>query len=238
MDNIYIVKNKINILGIYDNLDSALDFIYSCVQNKLIKINDKIFILVYKINTSIILEEIDINIAYQITKKTSYNYEECKIIQTLEYESDSNSESDSEFKLSINSVEKKENKKNILNEYNEIGQQQIMLNHNINLLKKEKEQYEEELNVYENDLSLYKLFKEQNTEIPFLFEKKYKIFKHLDNLNKISFDNFILLYNKENISTSYDSLFIENSPYPYNIIEDDIVESFNDLSTDEIKSLL
>ena len=236
MNNIYIVKNNINILGIYDNLDNALDFIYSCVQNKLIKINDKIFILVYKINTSIILEEMDINIAFQITKKIKYNYEECKIIQKSESQYESDSDSNSE--LTINSIEKKENKKIILKEYNEIGQQQIMLNHDINLLKKEKEQHEEELNVYENDLSLYKLFKDQNTEIPFLFKKKYKIFKHLDNLNKISFDNFILLYNKENISTSYDSLFIENSPYPYNIIEDDIVESFNDLSTDEIKSLL
>ena len=152
--------------------------------------------------------------------------------------SESEYESESEYNTSINSIEKKENKKNILKEYNEIGQQQIMLNHNINLLKKEKEQYEEDLNIYENDLSLYKLFKEQQTEIPCLFEKKYKIFKHLDNLNKISFDNFNLLYNKENVSTSYDSLFIENSPYPYNIIEDDIVESFNDLSTDEIKSLI
>jgi len=101
----------------------------------------------------------------------------------------------------------------------EIAQEKINIIHNINLLKKEKEKLENDMNVYELDLKLYYKFKNLLSEnnkfiLPELFENKYNIFSQLEEKHQLSFENFVLLYNNESIQTDYDGIF-NNTPNEY-----------------------
>lgn len=119
----------------------------------------------------------------------------------------------------------------------EIAQEKIDITHNINLLKKEKEKLENDMNVYELDLKLYYKFKNsllenKNFILPELFENKYNIFKQLEEKNQLSFENFVLLYNNESIPTDYDGIF-NNTPNDYenkfiNHDNSDIIKALED----------
>jgi hypothetical protein len=135
------------------------------------------------------------------------------------YESDSNTESTTltckKQKAELSEKAYKAQKAKIA----QIAQEKINITHNINLLKKEKEKLENDMNVYNLDLKLYYKFKNLLLEnkkfiLPELFENKYNIFKQLDDKGQLSFDNFVLLYNNESISTDYDGIF-NNTPNDY-----------------------
>ena len=101
---------------------------------------------------------------------------------------------------------------------NDIGQEKIDVTYHINLLKQEKKKIQEKENEYNYDLELYKKFKElkgtnNNFKVPELFVNKYNIFLKLEDSNELSFDNFIILYQPEVISTDYDSMFSAPSHY-------------------------
>jgi hypothetical protein len=133
-----------------------------------------------------------------------------------EFESDSTIESAestfSEF------MKKRENDKKKTKLMNEIGQEKLDVNYHINLLKQEKKKIQEKENEYNYDLELYKKFKElkktnNNFKIPELFVNKYNILLKLEESNELSFDNFIILYQPEVISTDYDNMFSAPSHY-------------------------
>jgi hypothetical protein len=118
-----------------------------------------------------------------------------------DYESDTESDSESSTY-----------KKMIIKKKNDIAQEKINLNHSLNLLKREKEKLENDINTYDTDLELYYKFKskiliDKQFIIPILFENKFNIFKQLEEQNQISFDNFTLLYNNEVIPSDYDGIF-------------------------------
>jgi len=101
---------------------------------------------------------------------------------------------------------------------NDIGQEKIDVTYHINLLKQEKKKIQEKENEYKYDLELYKKFKElkktnNNFKIPELFVNKYNILLKLEESNELSFDNFIILYQPEVISTDYDNMFSAPSHY-------------------------
>ena len=141
-----------------------------------------------------------------------------------DFESDSISVSSSYIKK-----EKEKQKK--------IAQEKINIIHNINLLKKEKEKLENDMNVYNLDLKLYYTFKKSLLEnkkfiLPELFENKYNIFNQLEEKNQLSFENFVLLYNNESIPTDYDGIF-NNTPNEYenkfiNHDNSDIIKALED----------
>jgi len=115
-------------------------------------------------------------------------------------------------------MKKRENNKKKTKLMNDIGQERIDLTYHINLLKQEKKKLEEKENEYKYDLGLYEKFKklkETNNKfiIPQLFNTKYNIFSKLEETNELSFDNFIILYQPEVISTDYDSMFSAPSHY-------------------------
>ena len=118
----------------------------------------------------------------------------------------------------------------------EMAKQKIDLQHKINLLKKQKEKIEESKNIYENDLKLYKMFKQSKEsnlqfEIPELFIKKYEIMEKLNNDNVLTWENFIKNYQHENYygdyfsSNSYEDMFINNSE---SVNEDNNNDSINE----------
>ena len=62
--NSYLIKNNNNILGIYNNLDLSLDYIYSLINSNLIHKSSNIIIYEYKPNSCIILHEYNIDLNY------------------------------------------------------------------------------------------------------------------------------------------------------------------------------
>lgn len=226
--NSYLIKNNNNILGIYINLDVALDYIYGSVNSNLIHKSSNVVIYEYKTNSCIILQEYNIDLNYEISKKSTINYH--KLTETIfikqsdiKYESDSSIAS-SQLTSKTSSVDTENTKeeeqrgkkeREFINEQNILGQNKINIVHDINLLKKEIKINEEKQNKYNCDLELYNKFKDLKSKnvsfvIPFMFKEKYDIFCILDNQNKISYDNFMEKYKPKKIKTQYDKLFEEN----------------------------
>jgi hypothetical protein len=99
-------------------------------------------------------------------------YEEDSICLTTE-----NSEDSLEQEKQI------QNKKKYIAEQNKLGQDKILITHQLNLLKEQSKQEEEEENKYNTDIELFNQFKNikiKNTSfvIPFLFDEKYKYLKN------------------------------------------------------------
>ena len=230
----FIIKvNNDNIIGVYDNIDAALNTVYSISD---ILENQTVNILKYKINSGIILENYDIDLNYKITidKKINYNNQEIytnyndisnnytnynDISNNIlsEYQDDSeNNTSVITDDISDNSTDNtiKQNKIkelfNITQEKNNLNQEKINIIHDLNLLKEKQKKQQEDENIYNNDLDLYYKFKKlKDTDttfiIPIMFEEKFKIFEKLK--NNISYENFKKEYNPEKMKTSYADLF-------------------------------
>jgi len=187
---ILIIQLNKNIIGIYDNNQLALDFIYSLLNSKIINKSDNVIIQKYKINTSIILEEFSVNLNYTITQKKNINYYEIdESISKNEdnsfeiYEEDSICLTTENSEDSLEQENQIQNKKKYIAEQNKLGQEKILITHQLNLLKEQSKQEEEEENKYNTDIELFNQFKNikiKNTSfvIPFLFDEKYKYLKN------------------------------------------------------------
>jgi hypothetical protein len=234
--SIYIIKHKNDFLGVYNKLDSALEFIYSLLNCKLIGQYDKILINNYKLNSNILLNEFDVDLKYIITKKNKINYDKWKIEEITDkskidekYEDDSlNSTTLSEENLiseesiisngchELRTSEEDrlriKNRENIIKQ-TELGQEKINIVHQINLLKEKKKKIEEDDALFDADLKLYikfKSLKETNPlffTLPFMFEEKYKVFELIEEKNLLSLDGFNKYYKPIKMKTSYYTLF-------------------------------
>ena len=80
MESILIIKLKNNIIGVYNNINIALDYIYSLINSKIINMSDSVIIEKIKINSCVILEELIVDLKYIITKKKNINYSDFAII--------------------------------------------------------------------------------------------------------------------------------------------------------------
>jgi hypothetical protein len=233
--NNYLINHNNKILGVYNNLDLSLEFIYSLVNSGLIDKNSVVNILEYKINSCILLNEFTVDLSYNITNKSYINYiknNSVFIKNDIQYEPDSptttsteslesleSSESTilTELSISINTSEEERRKKaerEFIENKNKLAQQKIDITHQINILKEENKKNDEKKIEFDYDLELYNKFKQMKKEndsfiIPFMFENKYNCFKKLDKQNKLSFENYMELYKPEKINTQFNELFDE-----------------------------
>ena len=245
--SVFIIKFKTNIIGIYDTLKNATDYVYSLYNSRFINSNDKVYIQEFKINTNIILNEYNLNLKYEITKKINTNYNglinESALPNEQEYENDSSSisslESDDE-KISIGSTVKeriKQNNKDYIKKQNIIGQQKIDVVHELNLLKEQQKILEENEKKYDADLELYYKFKNikstsTNFDIPFMFEEKYKTFEYLEVENILDYKNFTKKYKPTRVKTTYDDLFEIKEPLSDS--ESEIDETFSNVDSSQL----
>jgi hypothetical protein len=229
--SILLVKYKNNIIGVYDTLENATNYIYSLYNSRFI--TDKVYIQEFKINTNIIINEYDVNLEYCTTKKINLNYSEI-------YEDDSLSISSLESeKISLGSSEKeriKKNQKEYLKKQNLIGQEKIEITHELNLLKEKQKLIDENMKEFNSDKELYYKFKNiketsSNFIIPFMFDEKYKTFEYLESNNSLDFENFKKKYKPTQIKTTFDDLFEINESLSD---LDDISESFSNIDTNEL----
>jgi hypothetical protein len=230
--NVFIIKYNENLIGIYNNLDIILDYIYSLYNCNLIKNNIKIE--EYKINSYILLNEYEVDLNYNIKLQKKINYKkESNNVELLNFEIESNTSTtnDNISNISINHswpipdatiVNIDDNKsedsddyyknKNIIEKYNIIGQEKIDIVHNLNLLKQQKNKEIEKENIYNSDIKIYKILKlkkekDNKFEIPELFKQKYEIFKNLELNNLLNYENYYKMYEPEQITTSFDNCF-------------------------------
>jgi len=253
--NSYLIKNNNNILGIYIDLDVAVDYIYSLINSNLIQKESNIIIYEYKINSCIILHEYNIDLNYNISNKSTINFH--KIIDNVfikpinnvfikpnEYETDSPvlSSSSVHKNTSINTEEeynRKKKERDFIKTQNILGQEKINVVHNINLLREELKKKEEKMIQYNDDLELYYKFKNLKNKnnlfvIPEMFEQKYDIFYILDNQNKLSYENFIEKYRPEKIKTQYYQIFDDSSDITYETVNSDISEVFSNANDTDL----
>lgn len=97
------------------------------------------------------------------------------------------------------------------------------LQHNINLLKVQKEKIEESKQKYKIDLNLYKKFSEElsrdiNFLIPDLFEHKFKIFQELEKDGEITWEKFSKLYKEEDYNGISKNIFEDINSYENNFL--------------------
>jgi len=226
----YLLEYNNNIIGIYDNYDLAIDFILSCFQNNFI--NNNIIIKKYKLNNCIFYENENEIIDNTILKKYN-NLNNKKEIQNNLNNKQKEIQNNNEFdydkikeKYNNSNYEQKEIQNNNEFDYNKIKEkynnpnyekicnEKKEIQHNINILKNKTEKIKELKEVYDNDLKLFKLFneninKDPNFIIPELFKEKNDIFKKLSDENKLSWENFIKLYGKNNYD--YEKYFLKNN---------------------------
>ena len=232
----YFIEYNNEIIGVYDNYTAAKLFILSCLQRNFIK--DHALIHKFYLNSCIKLEskiiKLDNNIIKNFTDSTTFSNTDISLSNTDSlYESSSHhktSESEqTEITKPITIVDTKQSNLDNDKVFLDIANQKIELQHNINLLKKQKENMEEIKNVFENDLKIFKLFKQtkesnNDFEISELFIDKYKIMEELDIDNKLTLENFIKKFknndkNKDVYknyfgSNSYEELFIKKKTNP------------------------
>jgi hypothetical protein len=96
------------------------------------------------------------------------------------------------------------------------------IQYKLNLLKQDKEKLEEKKNIFIIDKELYFKFKtsletDDQFTVPEVFVKKFKVFRELEEEDKLYWEDFNKRYAPEKLDTSYNSLFfneqfLDNKP--------------------------
>ena len=175
MEYNYLIKYKNNIIGVYNNLENAESFIFSCIQNNLMKQLKNIQILKYKSNSCYCCDIINIS--------SSNNNVDLPVENSNIESSDSNTE------------EHEENEKNKILYSNK----QIELTHELNLIKLQEKLLNEKKETYNIDLKLFNQFNDNYNDeinsIPELFRDKFIFMKKLYDENNLKFEYYLNYYN-------------------------------------------
>ena len=160
----------------------------------------------------------------------------CYLIETKSYTSNN---STSIKKVANDPIlEKQDNSEAFL----KMAKQKMEIQHNINILKIQKEKIDESKRVFENDLKLFNLFneskqKDSNFEIPELFKKKYDIMIKLNNDNKLTWNEFVKEYHTG--ENNYEDYFCLNN-YESVFLDSDEKNNFSeeiDIESDSLTEL-
>jgi hypothetical protein len=201
MEN-FLIKYKSNIIGVYNDIESAKLFIKSCLSNKLMI--DSADILVFPSNSCYCINTINITLETNKIEKIKSNLIKSIPVKEINYNDP---------------------------KYLKLAEDKIILQHKINMLKVQKERIRESKDIYENDIKLYNKFKQEilnNNQfiIPDLFKDKFELFKKLDNENKLNWDNFIKENTHDNIYNEYFKLNSYEETFTNNDIKEDFDEIF------------
>ena len=212
--NNFVKTSDLNVVKYKDNCISSPDQVYniSLVSNNLFKngssnnnlqknINNSHSFSTIVDSNSFLIEDFSSN---DTTESTSIATEELNEINELENEI---AKINCEQVLDV-VVEEKKKESNKQNQ--KIQEKRSKIDYNLNILKKKKEQLEEQKRVFEVDLDLYNKFNKIKNEndsfiIPDIFLQKYNIFKVLHKDNTINLEVFNKLYKKDNTNTKWDN---------------------------------
>lgn len=195
----YLVKYNNNIIGTYDDIKLAKNFINSCYQNKFM--TSKATIMYFTKNSCFFEKE-----------EVEQTEEEKKVDEADKKKAAEKKAED------LKELDKKKEELQKTPEYKEIVQAKVDLQHDLNLLKQKKEKIEQSKNVYQSDIKLYNIFKQSKNdnpefEIPEIFVKKFDLFEKLTKENRLSWDNFVGEYKHENMYNDYFSVTCHEDKY-------------------------
>ena len=225
--------------GIYRIKNNQILYSYS-EKNKIITIvvDDLPFELVYNPNIKInVQESSDINVNLPvINTEIQITTDETKQEVNQETKEEEEDIDEEELKKTIDELNrlKEQEMKDLekLNEgfheiENEIFEKKAILTAEKNKLKRDKEKWEEFKNIFNVDKKIYRTMKEkiankemEETEIPELFEKKYPIFKVLDENNILDTNSDIYEYIK--LLPEDDSVYIPRSTELYGLFNENL----------------
>jgi hypothetical protein len=224
--------------GVYRVKNNQILYSYS-EKNKIITtvIDDLPFELVYNPTTKINIQQessdIHVNLPV-INTEIQITTDETKQEVSQETKEDDEEIDEEELKKTIAELNrlKEQEMKDLekLNEgfheiENDIFEKKAILTAEKNKLKRDKEKWEEFKNIFNVDKKIYRTMKEkiankemEETEIPELFEKKYPIFKVLDENNILDTNSDIYEYIK--LLPEDDSVYIPRSTELYGLFND------------------
>jgi len=255
--NSYIIKYNNNIIGVYNDLNLSLDYVYSLVNSNIIQKKENIIIHEYKINSCIILQEYNIDLNYIIVNKSTINYSnnnnlifsenknnnlifsENKNNNLIFSENKNNNNYESDSSLEETSFYSEENSKNsICSNSNDINtsEEEREKQFKKEFLQNQNKLAQEKINIIHN-INLLKEEKKKNEEKINEYNydlKLYHKFKEIKNTN----DSFIIpiifehKYNIFNILDNQNDLTFENfikiyKPEKFNTQYDKLFEEEN-----------
>jgi len=223
----YLIEYNSNIIGAYTEYNTALHYILSCYQNKFMTM--AAYIVSCHKDTCFFKTKNKIELVVDANQTTT----QPSMPQTTTQPTPQMLISKADTKQLT--LTQKNNNLFITPEYQEAVENKCKLQHEINLLKCQKNKIEQSKNVYENDIKLYNMFKKSAEEspsfvIPEIFVKKYDIFKKLESENKLSWENFVDEYKNENMYNDHFNVTYHEEKYSNNVIQE------FDISSDYVSS--
>ena len=193
----FVIKYKLNIIGVYNDITQAKLFIRSCLSNNLMY--GFATILVYTSNSCCCTNTIKVfinkeeNIKEENIKEKNIHKENInKKNRLLDIKKKEQENDEIKKKLDINKQDiDKKNKENLL----KLAENKIIIQHKLNMLNVQKKKMAELKNIYDNDIVIYyKLQKNTKIDssfvIPEIFRDKYAIFKQLENNDNLTWETF------------------------------------------------
>ena len=212
----YLVYQKNNPVGIFDDIELCKDYIKSIEENNWAT---NFRVVKYKKNSCLKLFDKKISFLNKSdTNKTNYEsmiVGDSKGISSNDCEEkfpDNQDDPDTIQDVGINKFDSttltEEDKKKL----KKIAKEQQRDQTRMNLLKLQKEKILESKNKYDVDLKLYEKFRKlsddnSSFEIPEIFTEKYKIFKNLDDENDLSWETFAKDYKEGDFKGKFSNVF-------------------------------
>ena len=226
----YLVRYNNNIIGCYNDIEGATQYIKSCYQNKFMKSSATIV----KCLTNTCLFEDEVIIKYEtkhFVNSPDYLYK--SETQQIQLDSLKSPTSYSQCKTLTPNVSSPINilKPNMFltSQYDKTNELRSELQHEINILKQKKIKLEQSKKVYETDIEIYRKFKTSHTNdsmfiIPEIFKKKYDLFVKLEDENKLSWENFVNEYKHDNMYNDHFNVTYHEELYSNANDKDEVFE--------------
>ena len=246
MTDYYLIKYNNNIIGAYDNTYDAEVFILSCLQNKFMENQASIVTCLenscfFKGERVVKLDNNNKSAFYQEPRTIATQTDSLKT-DGLEPNAMEPNVLNNKSKLELKIDTEPKDTIFVSQEYIDKCNKQSKLQHELNLLKLQKDKIDQSKKVYESDLKIYNIFKQKyeednTTVIPEIFKKKYDLFKHLEDNNNLSWCNFFNSYKHENMYNDHFNVTYHEEMYGSNQFEQDSEENSSDEKDNFIKNL-
>jgi len=228
---IYLIRYNLNIIGCYESFNEAEIYIKSCYQHNFY---EKASIVTCFKNSCYFLKEDTIDNPHIIPVKPNIIHDNQPVFDVIDV-------------LDVPTIHQINTNIFTTPEYIKNNEENIKLQHDINILKVQKKKIEQSKTVYDSDLKIYNMFK-QNKEanptfiIPEIFIKKYNIFEKLDNCNNLNWENFVDEYKHENLYnehfsvTHHEEMYGKETSKIFNITPDNTPDDIFEIDDDDYLS--
>jgi len=165
-----------NVIGVFNSIERLNNYVSGCVQNKFFT-KEMISIKTFVVNSCL-------GVSLPVNKPQASKPQASK--PQASKQQVNNLQVSKPLKTNVKKLENPQSLSPI---------ERTELTHKNNVLKNDKKKMENELNIYNTEVEIYKQFKDKKKKddtfmIPEMFRVKYKLYSELDNKNKLNFDDY------------------------------------------------